>query len=68
MSETMTVKELIKELMEYGMDEPVFIGLGDNLRPDGKAEVMAVTEWSSNITCGFGVYLIPIEHLVEQER
>lgn len=68
MSGTMTVKELIKELMEYGMDEPVFIGLGSGSRPDGKAEIMGVAEWSSNITCDFGVYLNPRAHLEDHDE
>ena len=63
MSRTMTVKELIKELMEHDMDEPVFIGLGSRSIPDGSAGIMGVAEWPSNITCGFGVYLNPREHL-----
>ena len=66
MSGTMTVKELISELLEYGMDEPVFVGLGRSNRPDGKAEIMNVAEWSSGITCGFGVYINPSTHLEEQ--
>lgn len=68
MSGTMTVKELIKELLEYGMDEPVFIGLGRRGVPDGSAEIMGVAEWSANITCGFGVYLTPREHLENHDE
>jgi len=41
----------------------VFIGLGSGSTPDGSAGIMSVDEWNSNITCGFGVYLIPYEFL-----
>jgi len=68
MSGTMTVKELIKELMEHDMDEPVFIGLGSRSIPDGSAEIMGVAEWSSGITCNFGVYLNPREHLENHDE
>lgn len=68
MSGTMTVKELITELLDYGMDEPVFIGLGSGSRPDGSAEIMGVNEWSSNIHCDFGVYLNPRKHLKDHDE
>ena len=67
MSGTMTVKELITELLDYGMDEPVYIGLGSRSIPDGRAEIMTVSEFSSNITCGFGVYLNPRSHLEDAD-
>ena len=68
MSRTMTVKELITELLDYGMDEPVFIGLGSRSIPDGSAEILSVSEFSSNITCGFGVYLNPRSHLNDADE
>ena len=64
----MTVKELIKELLEYEMDEPVFIGLGRNsLRPEGSAKILHASLHDSNITCGFGVYLHPAGTLVDSD-
>lgn len=66
MSKTMTVKELIKELVEFDMDEPVFIALGENsLRPTGSATISHASQHDSNITCGFGVYLHPKEVLAD---
>ena len=67
MSGTMTVKELITELLDYGMDEPVYIGLGKRGVPDGSAEIQTVAEFDANITCGFGVYLVPRGHLEDND-
>lgn len=67
MSGTMTVKELIKELLDCGMDEPVYIGLGQSSRPDGSAQILQVLEFTAGITCGFGVYLNPREHLIDAD-
>ena len=62
MSGTLTVKELIKGLLEFDMDEPVFIGLGDNsLKPSGSSEILHLSQfgWS-------GVYLCPALNLIEE--
>ena len=67
MSGTMTVKELITELLDYDMGEPVYIGLGKRGIPDGSAKIQTVAEFSSGITCGFGVYLVPREHLEDND-
>lgn len=66
---TMTVRELIRRLIELDMDEPVYIGLGPNLQPSGSAQVCRVNQHgpSSGITCGYGVYLIPFEHLADKD-
>lgn len=64
MSGTLTVKELIKELLEFDMDEPVFIGLGKNaLRPSGSSKLNHVSFHDHTITCGFGVYIHPADCL-----
>lgn len=69
MSGTLTVKELIKELLEFEMNEPVFIGLGSNsLRPIGSSKISHVSQHDSNITCGFGVYIHPTDILVDSEN
>lgn len=66
MSGTMTVKELIKELLEFDMDEPVYIGLGRNSRrPNGSSKISHVSQHDANITCGFGVYLHPVDVLAD---
>lgn len=66
MSQIFTVRELIKELLEFNMDESVFIALEDDLlRPGGSAEIMCLRIHTSNITCGFGVYLHPVPTLVD---
>ena len=67
MSGTMTVRELITELLDYDMNEPVYIGLGSGSKPDASAQIMSVAEFSSNITCGYGVYLNPREHLIDYD-
>lgn len=69
MSGTLTVKELIKELLEFDMDEPVFIALGDNsLRPSGSSEILHLSQFDSGITCGYGVYLCPALNLEEETK
>ena len=69
MSGTLTVKELIKELLEFDMDEPVFIALGDNSqKPSGSSEILHLSQFSANITCGFGVYICPTLILVEETK
>ncbi|SBT09124.1 hypothetical protein PROAA_3060004 [Candidatus Propionivibrio aalborgensis] len=66
MSGTLTVKELIKELLEYEMHEPVFISLGSSgIRPQGSAKLSHTNQHDSNITCGFGVYLHTAETLAD---
>ena len=67
MSGTLTVKELILELLNRDMDEPVYIGLGPGSKPNGSAEIMNVVEWASGVTCGFGVYLNPRAHLEDAD-
>lgn len=67
MSGTMTVKELITELLDYDMGEPVYIGLGPGAVPMRSAKIQQVSEFSSNITCGFGVYLTPRENLMDAD-
>ena len=68
MSGTMTVKELIVELLEFDMDENVYIGLGHNsLRPEGSSKLSHVSNHDSGITCGFGVYIHPSSDLYEKE-
>lgn len=64
MSGTFTVKELIKELLEHDMDEPVFIGLGSRNTPKGSSGILSVTYFDSGITCGYGVYITPADHLI----
>lgn len=66
---TMTVKELIKELLEFDMTDPVFICLGKNsLRPEGSTGISHISEHSSNITCGYGVYVIPSGLLIDKNQ
>jgi hypothetical protein len=67
MSGTMTVKELITELLDYDMGEPVYIGLGPGAVPMRSAKIQQVSEFSSNITCWFGVYLTPRENLMDAD-
>ena len=68
MSGTLTVRELIKELLEFDMDEPVFVALGSNsLRPTGSSKISHASQHNSSITCGFGVYLHPTGTLVDSD-
>lgn len=67
MSGTLTVKELIQELLHHEMSESVYVGLGPNSKPDGSAEIMNVAAWGSGVTCGFGVYLNPRSCLVDRD-
>ena len=68
MSGTLTVRELIKELLEFDMDEPVFIALGSvTARPSGSGKIVSLRQFDSNITCGFGVYLNPNDTLIDEE-
>jgi hypothetical protein len=68
MSRTLTVKDLIKELLEFDMDEPVFIALGSNMmRPTGSSNLSHASQHDVGITCGFGVYLHPNETLINSD-
>jgi len=68
MSGTLTVRELIKELLEFDMNEPVFIALGDNyMWPTGSSKIDHASQHDSSITCGFGVYLHPTGTLVDAD-
>jgi hypothetical protein len=68
MSRTLTVKDLIKELLKFDMDETVFIALGNNiLRPAGSSSLSHVSPHDANTTCGLGVYLHPNETLVDSD-
>lgn len=69
MSGTFTVKELIKELLEFDMNDPVFIALGkDSTKPEGSSKIFLVNDFNSNITCGFGVYIHPNDELVDKDK
>ena len=63
MSGTLTVKELINELLEYPMDDPVYIGLGDSGNPIEQAEVLMV---STAKNAGSKVCIVAREDLVVQ--
>lgn len=68
MSGTLTVKELIKELLEYDMDEPVFLALGDSYSlPNGSAKISRTRLHDAGIICGFGVYIYTRETLVDPD-
>ena len=60
---TMTVKELITKLLDYGMDEPVYINLGASMMPKGSGKIIDISAHDANITCGFGVYITTREDL-----
>jgi hypothetical protein len=66
---TMTVKELIKELLEFDMDEPVYIGLGEDAKPDGCAGIQEIGDYcSGGLHFEFGVYLIPVQSLIDKDE
>jgi len=77
MSGTLTVKELIKELLDCDMDEPVFIGLGSQncySFPTGYAGINSVNDLTdvffaqqSTFRGKRGVYLMTRENLGVQE-
>ena len=68
MSRTLTVKDLIKELLEFDMDDPVFIALGSNMvRPTGSSNLSHASQHNENITCSYGVYLHPNETLIDSD-
>lgn len=65
MSGTLTVRELIIELLEYDMDEPVYISLGYSYeRPGGKSNISNVRLHDKDIDVA-GVYIHPLEILGE---
>lgn len=69
MKSTMTVKELIKELLEFDMDEPVFIGLGGEKRPDGNAAIKELGDYcAGGLPFEFGVYLMPKENIKDADE
>jgi hypothetical protein len=64
----LTVEELIKELLKFDRNQPVFIALGRNpLKPAGSSKIYCVSQHDDNITCGFGVYLHPEDRLVDSD-
>ena len=68
MSRTRTVKDLIKELLEFDMDEPVYVALGSSyLCPSGSSEVSHVSMHDSGVTCGYGVYIHPVGKLLDSD-
>ena len=62
MSGTFTVKELIKELLEYDMDEQVYIGLGESVIPVGSSEIHCICQFDSGVI-PYGIYLVPEDAL-----
>jgi len=62
---TLTVRELIKELLHHDMTDPVFVSLGPGSTPSGGAQVSHTTDVASgHLTTGkYGVYLMTSEHL-----
>lgn len=59
---TLTVKELILELMEYDMRDPVFIGIGNEVIASDHSEILQVTN-ARNSDQPFGVYVVPRDSL-----
>lgn len=62
MSGTLTVRELITELLDYDMNQPVYIGLGPRAIPDGSDGIRQAIEISSG-SVNYGVYLVAVSHL-----
>jgi hypothetical protein len=68
MTQTITVKDLIKKLIEHDMDEPVYIGLGKNSKPTACAGIIDVADYSrGGIDFELGIYLIPFETLIDTD-
>lgn len=63
MSGATTVRELVTKLLEYDLDQPVYIGLGSSSLPDWAAEIMLISKYSTGVVTLGGVYLIPSRHL-----
>lgn len=66
MSGTLTVKELIIELLDYDMNQPVYISLGSRSIPDGSDGIQQVTEVLSGAV-NYGIYLIPVSNLKDAD-
>jgi hypothetical protein len=66
MSGTLTVKELIKELLEYDMDASVRIGFGETPYDKNSTNLREVTEGYSG-TLKYVVYLVPEDDLTVTE-
>jgi len=68
MSGSMTVKELITELLDCDMFEHVYIALGPSRKPEGNSEINEVVDFSiGHIDGDFGIYIIPTGNLCEKE-
>lgn len=70
MKKTLTVKDLIIQLLEFSMNEPVFIALGSStMRPNGSSALLRATLHNSSATCeaDFGVYIHPADTLVDTD-
>jgi hypothetical protein len=69
----MKVRELIAELIQYDMDEDVFIGLGESKIPIDQSAVHSLRDYtntlplSSNGKCPYGVYIIPLGALFDKD-
>lgn len=67
----MKVRELIAELIQYDMDEDVFIGLGESTVPIDQSSVHSIGDYTntlphgSNGKCPYGVYIIPLGALFD---
>lgn len=69
MKQTMKVRELITHLLDFDMDEPVYIGLGPNGKPDGSASIQGLGDYcSGGLNFEFGVYLIPHQHIIDADE
>jgi hypothetical protein len=68
MTQTITVKDLIKKLIEHDMDESVYIGLGRRAKPTACSGIIDVADYSiGGIDFEFGIYLIPFESLTDAD-
>lgn len=66
MSGTLTVKEFIKELLEFDMNDSVFIAHGKNaMKPDGSSEICHLVLNDRHLTenTPYGVYINPSDNL-----
>ena len=68
----MKVRELIAELIQYDMDDDVFIGLGESTVPIDQSPVHSISNYTSTLPhasngkCPYGVYIIPLGALFDK--
>jgi len=67
--QTIKIRTLINQLLEFDLDEPVFIELCPNGKPNGCAGILGTSDYGTGGgDLEYGIYIIPHENLADVDK